>query len=215
MMPGWFVVIEGPEGSGKSTRAAAVGARLAAAGVDMVPVREPGGTPVAEAARRAMLEGGHDVAPLAELFLILAARADLVAAVIRPALAAGKMVLADRFDLSTLAYQVAGRGLDEDTVRQANAAATGGLGPDLTLVLDLPPGQGLDRQRAAGKRQDRLDLEDPAFHARVDARYRATDGAGIAHIDADCPPDQLLDRAWAVLATARPDLIAGTPPVDA
>ena len=215
MTRGWFVVIEGPEGSGKSTLAAALGARLTAAGVDPVQVREPGGTPVAEAARRALLEGGHHVAPLAELFLILAARADLVGTVIRPALAAGRMVLADRFDLSTLAYQVAGRGLDESTVRQANEAATGGLAPDLTLVLDIPPGRGQARQRAAGKRQDRLDLEDPAFHARVEARYRAAVGSGIAHLDADCPPDTLLDRAWGVLATARPDLIPGAPPVDA
>ena len=115
-----------------------MGARLLAEGVQVLPVREPGGTPVAEAARKVALRSRHELSPAAELFLILAARADLVARVIRPALDAGQVVIADRFDLSTRAYQVAGRGLPAGEVDAALRLATGGLVPDLTLVLDVP-----------------------------------------------------------------------------
>jgi dTMP kinase len=124
--------------------------------------------------------------------------------VIRPALAAGHLVLADRFDLSTHAYQVAGRGLPADVVAAANGLATGGLVPDLTLVLDVPDGTGRARQVAAGKRTDRLDDEDPAFHARVSAAYLAARGPGVRHLDAGRAPAQVADDAWeAICALAR------------
>ena len=110
-MRGFFLVLEGPEGAGKSTLAATLTARARGTGATVVAVREPGGTTAAEAARAIVLDHSHAAGPEAELLLMLAARADLVRKVIRPALEAGSLVIADRFDLSTQAYQVAGRGL--------------------------------------------------------------------------------------------------------
>ncbi|MGH2668192.1 MAG: dTMP kinase, partial [bacterium] len=140
-----FVVIEGPEGAGKSTLVRWLAAQLLADGRQVVTVREPGGTPVAEAARKLALKSRHEMALAAELFLVLAARADLVERVIRPALEAGQVVLADRFDLSTLAYQVAGRGLPRAEVEAALRLATGAIVPDLTVVLDVPVAIGRER----------------------------------------------------------------------
>jgi dTMP kinase len=196
---GFFLVLEGPEGAGKSTLALALARRAAQCGHEVVSVREPGGTPAAEAARNILLDHGHAVGPEAELFLVLAARADLVRRVIVPALAAGKLVIADRFDLSTWAYQVKGRGLGVDNVVGANELATGALVPDLTVVLDLDPMEGRARQLRGGKRTDRLDDEDPAFHARVAEAYLAASGPGVRHLDATASPDELVEAAWAAL----------------
>lgn len=195
-MAGTFVVVEGPEGAGKSTLVRALGARLLAEGMQVLPVREPGGTPVAEAARKVALRSRHELSAAAELFLILAARADLVAQVIRPALDAGQVVLADRFDLSTRAYQVAGRGLPAQDVDAALRLATGGLVPDLTLVLDIPVDIGRERQRKARKVQDRFEREDDAFHGRVLAAYRDAAGPGVVHLDATPSKRTVLDAAW-------------------
>jgi len=196
IVAGAFVVVEGPEGAGKSSLVRALGARLLADGMQVLPVREPGGTPVAEAARKVALRSRHEISPTAELFLILAARADLVARVIRPALEAGQIVLADRFDLSTRAYQVAGRGLPADDVDAALRLATGGLVPDLTLVLDIPVEIGRERQRRARKVQDRFEREDDAFHERVRDAYRAAAGPGVVHLDATPSKPTVLEAAW-------------------
>jgi dTMP kinase len=134
------------------------------------------------------------------VFLLLAARADLVAKVIRPALARGAIVLCDRYDLSTEAYQIAGRGLDPVGVRAANALATGGLRPDLTLVVDVPAAVGRARQAAQGKVPDRLEQADPAFHDRVVAAFRDATGPGVVHLDGTAPRDRVETEAWTVLA---------------
>jgi len=197
---GLFITLEGPEGAGKSTLARGLARRLAAAGHPPVEVREPGGTPVAEAARAAFLDAALDASPRAEVFLLLAARADLVSKVIRPALAAGRVVLCDRYELSTEAYQVAGRGLDGAAVRGANRLATGGLVPDLTLIVDVPVGVGQARQEAAGKVPDRLERADADFHARVAAAFRAATGPGVVHLDGTAAPPEVEAAAWEAVA---------------
>jgi dTMP kinase len=173
-------------------------------GIDPVVVREPGGTRAGEIARQALLDPEHPVGPLAELFLYLAARAELVATVIGPALAEGRVVVSDRFVLSTEAYQIAGRGIPAEVVRPANNAAAAGLVPDLTLILDLPPEVGRARQVAAGKRLDRLDAESADFHRRVIDYYLGVKGAGVRHLDACLPPDRLLQAAWEALVAVAP-----------
>ncbi len=202
--PGFFVVLEGTEGSGKSTLLQPLAELMREGGVDPVVVRDPGGSRAAEIARQALLDPEHPVGALAELFFYLAARADLVDRVIRPALDAGRVVLSDRFALSTEAYQMAGRGLPAEVVGPANRAAAGGLVPDLTLILDLPPEVGQARQVAAGKRLDRLDRESVEFHRRVIEYYLAIRGDAVRHLDGCLPPDRLLQAAWAAMLEAAP-----------
>jgi dTMP kinase len=202
---GFFVVLEGPEGSGKSTLLGPLAERMRESGIDPVVVREPGGTRAAEIARQALLDPEHTLGPVAELFLYLAARADLVQTIIRPALTAGRVVLSDRYELSTEAYQMAGRGLDPSLVRAGNQAATQGLHPGLTLILDLAPELGQARQIAAGKRQDRLDRESVDFHRRVVEYYLAVQGSGVRHLDGRLPPDRLLQAAWLEVRAAAPE----------
>lgn len=197
---GFFVVLEGPEGAGKSTLLETLAARFRAAGVEPVVVREPGGTPVAEALRGALLDRDRVWSPETELLYMVTARADLVARVLRPALAEGRVVMSDRFDLSTRAYQGAGRGLPSAQVDWLNGIATGQLRPDLTLILDLPPEVGQARQMASGKSQDRLDRESPEFHTRVAGFYREVTGPGILHLDASQSPDRLAEIAWAAVS---------------
>lgn len=195
-----FIVVEGPEGAGKSTLSRWLAAQLLADGRRVLTVRQPGGTPVAEAARKLALKSKHDITPAAELFLFLAARADLVDRVVRPALDDGQVVLADRFDLSTLAYQVAGRGLPRAEVEAALRLATGGLVPELTLVLDVPVTVGRERQRRARKEQDRFEVQDDAFHERVREAYRRAEGPGIVHLDANQAKKAVQDAAWREVA---------------
>ena len=199
-MRGLFVSIEGVEGAGKTTQVARLAERLRALGREVLVVREPGGTPVAEEARRLVLDPALRPGAAAELFLYLVARADLVQRVVRPALERGAIVLADRFDLSTRAYQIAGRGLPEGTVLAANALATGGLEPDLVIVLDVRPSVGRARQDAGGKVRDRLELEDEAFHRRVAEAFRRAAGPNIVHLEADRPPETVHAELWESLA---------------
>jgi dTMP kinase len=201
---GFFVVVEGPDGAGKSTLAAGLVHRMQRLGWDPVSVREPGGTPAAEAIRAAFLDPSNRFAPRTELLYICAARAHLVQEVIQPALDAGRAVVGDRYELSTLAYQGAGRGLDPDIVAQVNRVATAGLRPHLTLVLDIPAEVGLDRLRAGTKKHDRLEREDGDFHRRVAAAYLAATGDGVRHLNAVAPPAAVLEAAWTEVIAAAP-----------
>lgn len=196
---GIFVVVDGPDGAGKSTLVARLAHRLRGDGVDLVQVREPGGTKAAELARQGAFDPVMDASAIAELFFVLAARADLVTKVIRPALQGGKLVLSDRFALSTEAYQIAGRGLPADAVRVANGLATGGLVPDLMLILDVPTDVGRRRQAAQGKELDRMEREAAELHERVRGVFRGASGDSVAHIDASGSPESVEERAWAVL----------------
>jgi len=198
-LPGLFVTFEGGEGSGKSTQIARLATRLRGRGIEPVLTREPGGTPLAEGIRALLLDVGRSPGPVAEAFLMEAARADLVAQVIRPALAGGRVVLCDRYDDSTLAYQGAGRGLDPAMLRGWNRAATGGLVPDLTLLFDLDPATGLERRAAAAGDPNRLDREPAEFHRRVREGFlelaRAESGRFVT-LDASLPPEAVEARLW-------------------
>lgn len=167
---GALVVFEGAEGVGKSTQLRRLDAWLAREGVPHRTVREPGGTPLGDEIRRLLLDVPGPMDPGAEALLFLASRAQLVAGVIAPALASGETVVADRFFLSTYAYQVWGRGLPEDDIRSANAVATGGLVPTLTLLLSVPVEESLRRMRTRSG-PDRIESAEVSFHERVAAAF--------------------------------------------
>lgn len=167
-----FVVLEGGDGVGKSTQVALLSSWLSGLDVPHLTTREPGGTPVGEAIRELVLARSDlDVAPASELFLILAARAAFVREVVRPALSGGRTVIADRFSLSTLAYQGYGRGLDLGRIRDAIDLATDGLRPDLYLLLDLPVEESRERQRGSSGEGDRIERAGEAFRRSVREGY--------------------------------------------
>ncbi len=167
-----FITLEGPEGSGKTTQAHLLAGYLLREGYEVVLAREPGGTPIGDQIRAVLHDpANREMDPWAEVFLYAASRAQLVAQVIRPALAAGRLVVCDRFYDSTLAYQGYGRGLSLETLRQITRIATRGLVPDLTLYLDIRPDQGLQRRLLGGEEWNRLDQEALEFHHRVRAGY--------------------------------------------
>lgn len=193
---GFFVTFEGPEGGGKSTQIHRLASTLATEGFTVWTTREPGGTPLGERIRPLLLgPRSGALSPLSETLLFTAARAQLVAEVIRPRLLRGEVVLCDRFIDSTLAYQGYGRGLDLAFLSRLQEEATGGLRPPLTLLLTLPVQVGLSRIPITS--QDRLDREEPAFHARVHDGY--------LHLAASDP-----DRWRQVDASASPDVVAAT-----
>jgi dTMP kinase len=160
-----LIVFEGAEGVGKTTQIQRLCAYLDAAAVPYTALREPGGTPLGEEIRRLLLGLEHDVAPRAEALLFMAARAQLVKR-IQHEKRQGRVVLLDRFFLSTYAYQIAGRGLSEEDIAMINDFATGGLKPDVTLLLTLPVRQGLARVDSRGPR-DRMESAEDDFHERV------------------------------------------------
>lgn len=204
---GRFIVLEGGEGAGKSTQAALLSAWLTEAGVRHRVAREPGGTPVGEAIRSVVL-GRTDLEMPAEseLFLILAARAAFVRDVVRPALDAGEVVVADRFALSTLAYQGYARGLPLDDVRHAVALATGGLEPDVYVVLDVPVDEGAARQRHDGKNPDRIEREGTTFLQRVRDGYLdlAETEANVRVVSGEGAPEEVHARIRALLMSQFP-----------
>ncbi len=166
-----FITLEGPEGSGKTSHLPDLADFLREDGWNVLTTREPGGTAIGDQVRQVLMRNDNTAMnPRAETLLFLAARAQLVNEVIRPALAAGTVVISDRYGDSTLAYQGYGHGNDLDTIRQMLAFATGGLTPDLTVLLDVDPAVGLRRKKSVGE-WNRMDAYQLEFHQRVRAGY--------------------------------------------
>ena len=207
---GRFIVLEGPDGAGKSAQATMLAERLARRGYPVTLTREPGGTRLGEQVRALLLDPS-DVArgPMADALLFNAARAQLLAEVIRPALHRGDVVVCDRYATSTLAYQGYGSGLDRDTLRTIQAWVTGGLRPDLVVVLDVPVDVGLAR-RDAGRSEELTRFEDGerhdlAFHQRVRAGYHemaAADPRRWVVIDGSGSLEQVADEVGRIVEAA-------------
>ena len=196
---GLFITLEGVEGSGKSSQIRHLAEALTQAGYRVLQTREPGGTAIAEAIRQILLTTStHEpVTPQAEALLILAARCQHVTHLIMPALWSGTLVLCDRFSDSTFAYQGFARGLDLQWLREANEVATGGLTPDLTVVLDLPVSVGLARRRAVRGQQNRLDRETEGFHRKVRRGFlalAAEEPGRITIVNANRPAQEVRDE---------------------
>jgi dTMP kinase len=206
-----FIVFEGGEASGKSTQSIRLARRLGG-----VHTREPGGTAVGAALRTLLLDArttGLD--DRAEALLMAADRAQHVAEVVRPALAAGRHVVSDRYIGSTLAYQGHGRGLPVVDLRRISAWAAGDLWPDLIVLLDVPREVSVSRSREA---PDRLEAAGEAFHDRVVRGYRALAGADASHwvtVDGAAPPDEVEAAVWRAVTIRLPDLAATGTDADA
>lgn len=218
-----FITLEGGEGAGKTTQASRLVERLRAEGYPARQTREPGGTPLGSAIRalllhpeeslRALTEAGlaapdgpvEEIEPVTEVLLLSADRAQHVAR-LREWLASGEVVVCDRYADATRAYQGAARGLDTASIAQAEALATGGLRPNLTLLLDRPAEEGQRRRhgaRAAGGEWNRLDREELAFHERVRRGYlelAGTEPERWVVLDATLPVDVLAERVWAAVS---------------
>lgn len=204
---GLFITFEGVEGAGKSTQIKALADALGKAGVEPLVVREPGSTEVGEEIRRLLLAGGH-LAPEAEVLLFLAARAQLVRDVLRPALAAGRTVICDRYVDSTIAYQGHGLGLDLGWLEQLNQWATGRLMPQLTVVLDLDPDSGAVRAERrnghARQERDRIESRPPDFHQRARAGYHEIarrEPERVKLVDASRPVAEVAECVWQLVAS--------------
>lgn len=186
-----FITFEGPEGSGKTTQIKALAEYLRARGLDVLTTREPGGTSISDQVRAVLTNlENTEMHPRTEILLFLSARAQLVEQVIRPETQAGRLVLSDRYADSTLAYQGYGHGYDLDTLRSLLNFATGGLWPDLTLLMDVDPAVGLKRKRA-GDEWNRLDAYELAFHQRVRQGFldlATAEPARWVVVDASRPP---------------------------
>ena len=199
-MPGVFIALEGIDGSGKSTIAERLVLALQQAGQKAILTREPGGTAIGEHIRMVLLgETSSSMLPETEMLLFAAARAQHVGEVIRPALAEGFIVVTDRFSDSSLAYQWGGRGLPESDVVMAQELATGGVEPDLKILLDLPVETALRRRMANSRDVNRLDLEAVQFHTRVRDAYHTLVASDPAHwrvINADRGVDEVWADAW-------------------
>ncbi len=209
---GRFIVFEGGEGTGKSTQARLLVDHLRAVGRSVTAVREPGGTDVGDRIRDLLLDPVHTgMEPVAELLLYEASRAQLVASVIAPRLAAGDYVVCDRFTDSTLAYQGYGRGLDRVGIAAMNRWATGALTPDLVLLLDLDPVTGLIR--ATGTGADRLEAEELAFHERVRGGFlELADASDHVVIDASLTVEETARLVWDAVSADDASLPGSTAP---
>lgn len=204
MAPGTLITIEGIDGAGKSTLAAALSIELAATrGVSVELLREPGGVEVSERIRALVKDPALAVLPRTEALLYAAARAQLVQEKLEPLLRAGTVVLLDRFVDSSLAYQGAGRSLGIQEIRAINLFATGGLTPDRTLLLSISPAAGRARQHERALEPDRLERESEGFFSAIAAAYEQlalAEPGRIRAIDATQPPEQVLHDALDALA---------------
>jgi len=200
-----FIAFEGVEGSGKSTQVRLLAGALRELGVDAVVTREPGGTAAGEAIRAVALDKELHLDAVAELMLMLAARSVFVGEVVKPALAEGRVVLTDRFELSTFAYQGGGRGLPLDRIKEINAMATEGIRPDLSVVLDVEVEDGQARGRHGGR--DRIEREDVEFHRRVSNAYRqlAVSEPNVALVDGRGEIEEVFSAVWKALAMRFPE----------
>jgi dTMP kinase len=204
---GVFITFEGPDGSGKSTQARLLAARLRASGYRILESVEPGGTPIGRQIRRILLDpANQELCPTAELLLMFAARAQNVEQWILPALAEGKIVISDRFTDSTIAYQGAGRNLGLETVLDVDRIACHGLVPDLTLVIDIDTDAGLarahSRNRSRGNLgESRIDAAAVEFHHRVREAYHALaarEPQRVRIIDGNAPEEGVAEKVWDV-----------------
>ena len=204
-----FITLEGGEGCGKSTQSRLLVKKLEQQNIPVVLTHEPGGTALGNELRNLLKKRrGSAISPQAELFLLAASRAQLVAEVIRPALEAGNVVICDRFTHSTMVYQGYGRGLDFTAIKMVNNMATGHLNPDLIILLDISPEQGLARKRSL---KDRFELEDLSFHRRVREGYLKMAGAEPDRwlvIDASLPKGKVTEIIWDRVSRLLPNLSA-------
>jgi dTMP kinase len=190
-----FIVFEGGEGSGKTTQAKALSNRLRRLGFHIVLTHEPGGTLLGNKLRR-WVKWGRGVTTQTELFLFLSSRSQLLSGVIRPALEKGSIVICDRYDPSTFAYQGYGRGMDLDFLKSVNSFVTDGFSPDLIVLLDLSAEQGLGRKRM---KLDVFEREEFAFHQRVRDGYLKMAAADPEHwmvVDASIPEEKIREIIW-------------------
>lgn len=194
---GMFIVVEGPEGAGKSTQIARLAARLADLGRHPLLTREPGGTPTGDAVREILLDPVREITPLAEFLLYSASRAQLVQDVVIPALQAGHDVICDRYTSASVAYQGYGRGLDLALIDDLNRRVTAGLVPDLTVLLDIEPEAGLARA-ARRASHDRLEAAGLEFHRRVREGFlnQARKAPDWLTIDAAASEAEVAERVW-------------------
>jgi len=200
---GALITIEGLDGAGKSTLAQGLARELGAGGTAVELLREPGGVEASERIRELVQDPDLAVLPRAEALLYAAARAQLVEELLRPLLERGVVVLVDRFVDSSLAYQGGARGLGVEQVADINAFATGGLQPDLTLLLRVDPGVGRSRQQGRSDEPDRLEREDEGFFERVAATYEqiaSTAPGRVRVIDAGRSPEEVLGEALEAVA---------------
>ena len=211
-MRGRFISVEGLDGTGKTTVCAALAARLRASGLQVLGLREPGGTPAGERIRELLADPETVLSPRAELLLFSAARAQLVDTVLKPALATGSWAVLDRFTDSTLAYQGAGRQLGDDLTSGLSDLTTAGLHPDRTVLLQAPEPVRRERLLGRGDAPDRWELADPAVLARIEARYDALlaeDPERVRAVDASGTPEQVAELVWAATQDLLHPAVAG------
>ncbi len=190
---GSFISLEGPEGSGKSTQALMLSRYLESIGINSVRTREPGGVSISENLRSLLLNPGSIISPRTELLLYAAGRSQHTDELIQPALSRGDFVISERYTHASLAYQGYGRGLDLNLINKLNYIATGGVSPDLVILLDIESSRGLKRVESSGRDLDRLESEDMEFHRRVREGYLEMAGRDetIEVVDSSLPLQQV------------------------